>query len=72
MNNTNLIPSPFILPDRLASQNVPRTSTILRFVKDANNEQELVETLRNNPRAVKAATAIFRARKVLSLQKELL
>jgi hypothetical protein len=72
MNNTNLAPSPFILPDRLASHAAPRTPTILRFVKDANNERELVESLRHDPRAVKAATAIFRARQALALQKELL
>jgi hypothetical protein len=72
MNNTNLAPSPFILPDRRASHNSPRTPTILQFVKDANNERELIETLRNDPRAVRAATAIFRARKALSLQKDLL
>jgi hypothetical protein len=72
MNNTNLAPSPFILPDRLASHSAPRTPTILRFVKDENNERELLQTLRNDPRAVKAANAIFRARKALSIQKDLL
>jgi hypothetical protein len=72
MNNTNLAPSPFILPDRRASHNSPRTPTILQFIKDVNNERELIETLRNDPCAVRAATAIFRARKALSIQKDLL
>jgi hypothetical protein len=72
MNQVDLLPSPFTLPERVVPRTPDKLNTILRFVKNKKNQPVLVDLLQINPELSQKASTLFELRDIINRQKALL